>query len=322
MILVLTHQHDGSTRQILRWLDYFGKDFLVLHKHKDWLNIKSIDLQKESIIFETRSTIFSLDEVEAVFCRGGVIRISSFVKHPGTFKDFHTSLQYFMAAHSVAHIDTIIDTLFRKKAIGKNAGGRFNKILALESAKKVGLTIPKTIFTTRKREALAFYDKEQQVITKSLDINFEYNNYEKREGFFQYTAKVSREQLELLPETFGLTIFQAMIPKKYEIRTFFLNDTCYSFAIFSQQNKKTTVDYRCYDTEWMNRTVPFQLPKTIENKLILFMADSNLKTGSIDLIYGLDNRFHFLEVNPIGQFGYNSAINNYQLEKKIALELV
>lgn len=40
MILVLTHKGDVSTRRILRWLNYLGKEVLVLHKEQDWINIK------------------------------------------------------------------------------------------------------------------------------------------------------------------------------------------------------------------------------------------------------------------------------------------
>jgi ATP-GRASP peptide maturase of grasp-with-spasm system len=318
---VLTNQGDVSTRRVLRWLDYLGKEVIVLHKHRDWIEIEYMDLQTDTIIFKTRHITFSLESVEAVFCRGGAVRISSFVKHPGTFKDFHTSLQYFMAAHSVAHIDALVDLLFEKKTVGKNAVGRFNKILALRTAMHVGLAIPDTIFTTKREEALLFYDKHVQVITKSLDINFEYNNYIDQEGFFQYTASLTHKELEQLPPSFGLTIFQRMIPKKYEIRVFFLDGRCYSFAIFSQKNKQTAVDYRCYDTEWMNRCVPFLLPTNVETQIRSFMSTVDLVTGSIDLIYGTDNVFYFLEVNPIGQFGYLSAVNNAHLEREVALAL-
>jgi D-alanine-D-alanine ligase-like ATP-grasp enzyme len=52
------------------------------------------------------------------------------------------------------------------------------------------------------------------------------------------------------------------------------------------------------------------------------MRLTNLDCGSIDLIYSTDEKYYFLEVNPVGQFGMVSYPCNYQLEKKIAIELI
>ena len=47
-----------------------------------------------------------------------------------------------------------------------------------------------------------------------------------------------------------------------------------------------------------------------------------LRTGSIDLIYTTDGQYIFLEVNPAGQYGYNSDVTNYMLDKKLAESLL
>ena len=93
-------------------------------------------------------------------------------------------------------------------------------------------------------------------------------------------------------------------------------------AIFSQNNNKTKVDFRRYDTEFPNRLVRYSLPKNIQNKLILLMSHLKLATGSIDMIVTEDNDFIFLEVNPFGQFGMVSKPNNFNLEKRIAKYLI
>lgn len=89
-------------------------------------------------------------------------------------------------------------------------------------------------------------------------------------------------------------------------------------AIFSQQTDQTSVDFRKYSRETPNRVVPFKLPVEIESKLKKVMSILGLNTGSIDLIYTLDSKFVFLEVNPVGQFGMVSYPCNYQIEQKIA----
>ena len=101
-------------------------------------------------------------------------------------------------------------------------------------------------------------------------------------------------------EHFYPSLFQNLIEKKFEIRTFFLLDRFYSMAIFSQQKESTSIDFRNYDVKNPNRYVPFSIPKSIESKLKLFMKKLDLKTGSIDLIVTPNDEYVFLEVNPVG----------------------
>jgi D-alanine-D-alanine ligase-like ATP-grasp enzyme len=52
------------------------------------------------------------------------------------------------------------------------------------------------------------------------------------------------------------------------------------------------------------------------------MKDLSLKTGSVDFILDQNDKYYFLEVNPIGQFGMVSYPCNYNLEKKVAYFLI
>jgi len=89
-------------------------------------------------------------------------------------------------------------------------------------------------------------------------------------------------------------------------------------AIFSQNNPKTSIDFRHYDRELPNRSIPFKLPVDIKDKLIMLVKILNVNSGSIDLVVTQEGKYIFLEVNPIGQFGMVSLPCNYYLEKKIA----
>ena len=109
--------------------------------------------------------------------------------------------------------------------------------------------------------------------------------------------------------------------KLFEIRTFYLKRTCYSSAIFSQNDEKTKVDFRNYNYENPNRTPPFRLPKNIEKSIDLLMKKLDMTSGSLDFVYTKSKKFVFLEVNPIGQFQQVSLPCNYYLEKQIALAL-
>lgn len=135
------------------------------------------------------------------------------------------------------------------------------------------------------------------------------------EGF---TRRVTAEEVDGLSCNFQPTLFQEEIAKQYEIRSFFLGGSLYSMAIFSQSNEQTEVDFRNYDQVRPNRTVPYQLPDTIERQLCALMAELDMHCGSIDLIRAMDGTHVFLEVNPIGQFGQVSIPCNYALEMLVA----
>jgi Holliday junction resolvase-like predicted endonuclease len=58
------------------------------------------------------------------------------------------------------------------------------------------------------------------------------------------------------------------------------------------------------------RVVSFSLPKDIEAKVTILMESLQLRTGSIDFIFSRQGECVFLEVNPDGQYGYNSDAGN------------
>lgn len=117
------------------------------------------------------------------------------------------------------------------------------------------------------------------------------------------------------------SLLQQNIDKKYELRIFYLNEKCYSMAIFSQNDEQTKVDFRNYNWDKPNRNVPYTLPNKIKNKLIIFMNSMGLKTGSIDLIVTPKDDYIFLEVNPVGQYGMVSIPCSYNLDYEIAKEI-
>ncbi len=194
------------------------------------------------------------------------------------------------------------------------------KINHLLHAKKVGLKIPKTLVTNCKEELLKFYDTYRPIISKDLrySVNiFDNDTYYGSIGTFEVTPKM----LNTLGDFFAPCFVQEQIDKKLEVRVFVFKRKIFSMAIFSQNNTKTRVDFRNYDTERPNRVSPFQLPNEVEIQILDFMALSNLDTGSIDLILNQKNEFVFLEVNPQGQIDWLSKNCNYYIEKYIAEEL-
>jgi ATP-GRASP peptide maturase of grasp-with-spasm system len=195
-----------------------------------------------------------------------------------------------------------------------------NKLYDLHLANRCGLKIPVTLVTTNKKDLLEFKKQHHKIITKAIKYPFFYKNsneyYNCNGTFF-----VKQKDIDNLNAYFFVSVFQSYVEKKIEIRIFFFKNNYYPMAIFSQNDEKTKIDFRNYNTKKPNRCVPFKLPNEILQKLKKIMNYKKMSTGSIDLIVTPKNEFVFLEVNPQGQFHWLSESCNYYIEKNIAQDL-
>jgi glutathione synthase/RimK-type ligase-like ATP-grasp enzyme len=71
-----------------------------------------------------------------------------------------------------------------------------------------------------------------------------------------------------------------------------------------------------------NRYIPYQLPKSVEKKIIRLMKKLSIDSGSIDMIVDKKDKYYFLEVNTVGQYGMISAPCNYNLDNEISQYLI
>jgi len=198
---------------------------------------------------------------------------------------------------------------------------KLDKFRTLQMAASHGLCIPKSIIINNRKDLHKFYEESKySIITKSLYETVYF--VDENELYTFKTAILDGATIEKLPEFFYPSLFQEYIPKQYEIRSFYLERTFYSMAIFSQNDEQTMVDFRRYNDEQPNRVVPYELPKKIMSKIENLMRDLKLNTGSLDLIKKPSGEYIFLEVNPVGQFGMVSKPCNYYLEDEIAKSLI
>lgn len=314
---------DRTIKSVQEWIFLMNYQSIVSVLHKDHIeiiNILETPTGNECIITLNGISI-DTGKIKSIWFKGGGVELVDFIKQyksKSQLVSFRDGIIYYLSAYSAAKLEVVLHEFSKKKILGANFVGRFNKINALAIAKDVGLATPPTLLTGNKEDIREFMQTYGGIVCKSLDLNFDFYDVRNETWFHSYTTDFSIEEIEKLPDKFALSIFQKKIEKKYEIRIFYLNGRCYSMAIFSQQNSKTLIDYRRYDNEQMNRVVPYKLPVSIQKLLVHFMKKADLKTGSIDLIKSKNNEFIFLEVNPIGQFSYLSGNCNYYLEKKIA----
>lgn len=325
-VVIFSEDGDISTVHVMDWLKYYfnQENVIRINDNNDVKLFGSIENENyDDCILSTKYKNINIDSLKSVWFRRYYLSLTNGLSNKNSLYNnpFVENQIFNYIIGENLYISTYLNKyLFKKKSIGTFNFMGLNKLECLEIASSVGLIIPPSILTTSKYHLLNFLSRNEIIITKSANTLL--NIQTEKDNFVSYTSIVSEEQVIKLPDNFYPSFFQKKINKKIEIRTFFILGLCYSMAIFSQADEQTQIDFRQYNKEKPNRTIPFNLPKEIELKISNFMKKVGHNTGSFDFILSNDNKFYFLEMNPIGQFGMVSFPCNYFIEKKIAQLLI
>lgn len=319
MILIISEANDLTTNEVIDWLLLSGAPFERVNLGE--ASVIGMNLQDESFELKIRNKIISSHAIDAVWYRRGGLEFNF-----DLFKSDHAEFNQAIYTHLYQEYEPLKNFVYtlikQKKSINSDLDTRLNKLTVLQKAKKWGFDIPKSIICSRRQQVADFMTvhKLESVITKSIKNGLSY--WDDEVNVEEYTSLITTENLPEFPAHFFPSLIQENIAKKYEIRTFFLNDKTASIAAFTQSNPNTRVDSRKSNLNKVHRSVPYNLPDSVVKKLIQLMHDLDLNSGSIDFIYTADNRFIFLEVNPIGQFAQVSYPGNYHLEKRVSEVLI
>ena len=195
-----------------------------------------------------------------------------------------------------------------------------NKQLQLKVAKRLGLTIPQTMFSNSPEQVKVFIHQFPVVISKT-HFAFTIINAEKEE-YKVFTQKWlphelgDLEGLELSP-----LIFQEYIEKAYELRVVIVGNQVFSAKINSQASEKGKADWR-KDQSLLESMKPYKLPEGIKQKLLRLMDYFSLNYGAIDMIKTPEGDFVFLEINPVGEFHWVDELYDQKISQAIAQVLM
>ncbi|MFP8895360.1 grasp-with-spasm system ATP-grasp peptide maturase [Chryseobacterium sp. EZn1] len=297
MILIISDNNDISTTDVIKWLIVLEKKFIRIHEDE----IFEIKIIEKRFFLESSSNRFFLDDISSVWYRRGGLNFKRIRYKNNSININMNETQHWLEDYVKKKLETI-------KHINKESNSLVNKLLVLEEAEKVGLDVPSYYLAENTDNVIL-----GETIVKTIAGNAMLESFYKNSNGMMFTSIVE----EYENEDFFPTFFQEKIEKDFEIRTFYLNGKCWSIAIFSQNDEQTKVDFRNYNYEKRNKNVRYNLPNEIEEKVHQLMQLLDLNCGSLDFMKS-GEKYYFLEVNPIGQFGYLSKICNYSLEKEIA----
>lgn len=299
-VLIVTFSHDNeSIPLVIKALETMGKKAFRLDTDRFPTEVK-IDLysgdQKAGVITDGEQQL-ELTEVSSVWYR----RMRHGQKLPDSMdsqfrevslKECRLSIRGMIASLPGFHLDPMT-----------NVDRANHKQLQLQVARQLGLLIPRTL-TSNNPEAVKRFARDCQttgIVTKMLSQFAIYG--ENKEEMVVFTSPVTDEDLDNLEGLqFCPMTFQENIPKALELRITIVGKQLFTAAINSQQLDGAIYDWRKEGKALHQQWQSYDLPQVIEKQLLELMKYFCLNYGAIDMIVTPDQRYIFLEINPVGEF--------------------
>lgn len=319
MVVIVSAFNEPTTNQVIDWLGYHGVDFVRINPDTPLSGVR-IDMEgaRAEMSIRIGDRRVALREVRSVWYRRGWFQIGHHVNLAQLPAQLHRPISAQLELE-LKSLNDFVSQLWFGRGVNRPSDNELNKLLVLQRAASLGLAVPTTLVTSDISDVCKFRAEHGRIITKNMAPGvFVKQNETMLQGF---TREVTDEVLAMLPEVFFPMLFQALLSKVYEVRTFYLNGRTWSSAIFSQSSDRTLLDFRNYDVDRPNRTPPYVLPSVVDQRLCQLMRALGLASGSIDFIVDANGEHYFLEVNAIGQFWQVSYPCNYYLEDELARHL-
>lgn len=168
-----------------------------------------------------------------------------------------------------------------------------HKPLQLAVARRLGLTVPPTLVTNDLDEARRFITTHREVVHKVL----RWTPYRQGgTGLTTWTEPVTADEVDasvaVVPH-----LFQVRVDKAADLRVVVVGERVFAVRIDSD-----LLDWRT-DYSALGYSV-VDLPGRLEKALIAYLEHFGLISGSFDLALDREGEFHWLELNPNGQWGW------------------
>lgn len=188
----------------------------------------------------------------------------------------------------------------------RNNASAASKLEQLSRAKRLGLTIPKTLVTQSFEETIEFWKEcKESLVVKPISHGY-IERENSQEDTLIFTNEVTLDQLNNNRELLSLcpTLFQEKIEKIYDIRINVIDDEVIAVAIYaSKQDKLQTIDIRKNNMQNVRYEL-VTLPSLLINKLLELCHSYELRFAAIDMALTKDYKWVFFEVNPNGQWAW------------------
>jgi glutathione synthase/RimK-type ligase-like ATP-grasp enzyme len=173
-----------------------------------------------------------------------------------------------------------------------------NKPLQLMIAKKLGLSVPKTLITNNPDLAYEFYlSQSKSIVLKALVGK----GLPDRRLFYTTRLGSNLKKSEFNSVETTSTYFQEFIEKAYDIRIVVVESNIFSVKIESQEFIESSTDFRATDHKKLKHSI-IDLPSPLKRCLLKLVKSLGLVHAEIDMCVTKDGKYIFFEINPNGQW--------------------
>ncbi|MDE5422017.1 hypothetical protein L3073_07330 [Ancylomarina sp. DW003] len=314
-ILLITHQKDNfSIEKVSHHLNELGAEVVRfnsdLYPSEISVSQSFSDNGIETII-EIDSKEYLLDEFEAIWYRRLFLGQALDTTIPKAYRDpiLEESRRVIYGIMETTDVFKLDDYRTVRRTSDKH--------LQLKIALACGLSIPNTLVTNSSNKLTQFYNETPKGVISKMQSSFAI--YEDGKENVVFTNTLEPKHMEDLE---GLQIspmkFQEKIEKQLELRVTVVGDEIFCFSIDSQAMDGAQTDWRKKGVALLDKWKSHSLPKPLEKQLIQLMDVLGLNYGAMDLILTPENKYVFLEVNPVGEFFWLDNLANGSISKAIA----
>jgi|SRR5579875_82799 hypothetical protein len=190
----------------------------------------------------------------------------------------------------------------------------------LQLAQSLGLAIPKTLITSEPEAFTRFYTEcHERVIYKLMGYPWYKDSTDLPLSAF--TTLIPAEMVEQAHRIRATAhLFQEFVEKQCDLRAILIGNEVFVTEIYPL-SEATRVDFRA-DYSALRYAPHDHLPETVREALLSINRAYHLVYSAIDLLYTPDGRYVFLELNPVGQFGWLEARLGIPLYATLAKRLI
>ncbi len=316
-IISITCEKDFHTSAVRNNLQNMGEDLIVLERENygtKWVFSSLSSPNKFNIYLEMENNVYELNEIGAFWNRCEF-------SYNSNDKNFSPDSSYINIQKTI-HVNSILKYISESVPSMNKLQSNWianSKLIQAEVAKSFGLLIPETFQGGSELIADRYLaiNKNNKICIKALEAI--HLNLAEKGTYAHYTSLFkSRPKDELTSLRMCPVILQNFLDKDLEMRITVIDEKVFTASIDTKKaSEDAKVDWRHYD--WANTPFcSFDLPITIQEKLIKMNRHLDLVYGAYDLIKTTSGEFYFLEVNPQGQWLWIEDLTGLEISKSIA----
>jgi hypothetical protein len=189
----------------------------------------------------------------------------------------------------------------------------------LQRAAAFGLDIPRSLVTSEPEALRRFYEECHGNIIYKL-MGYPWYTDKDDVPISAYTSLITQDMLKDAHRvTATAHLFQEFVVKKYDIRITVIGDEVVATEIHPH-SEATRIDFRV-DYSQLSYA-PHILPDQLRERLLALVRSYGLPYGSIDMLLTPDDRYIYLELNALGQFGWLERYTGVPLYHTLAKLLI